>query len=293
MTRTTNSWSASTTGSATHGSLLTRWPGATLSTGGNGNDDGRFTVAVKVTGPTNGLWHYEYAVHNIDNSRGGASFRLPVCPTGTVTNLGFRDIDKNSLNDWPASVGNSEITWMAPANNPQNWNQLMNFWFDSDVAPVAGNATIDQARIGAGALSVQIATTVPGLQPAVYLGAGCGTPGVDLQANGVPSTGNAAFAIEITSAPTTGVFVFYSFGSANLNVAPGCVQFLDTALLGAHGFLMTDGAGHASIPLGVPAAFAPTDIYWQAASVVSGGPIGNTFGLSNGLLVRLAGTGCQ
>lgn len=293
LTRTTNSWSASTSGSATHGSLLTRWPGASLSMGGNGNDDGRFLVAVKVTGPTNGLWHYEYAVQNIDNSRGGASFRLPVCPTGNVTSVGFRDIDQNSLNDWTATVSNGEIAWMAPSNNPQNWNQLLNFWFDSDVAPIAGNATIDQARIGAGALSVSVATTVPGLQPSVYLGAGCGTPGVELRANGVPSAGNAAFAVQITSAPNTGVFAFYSFGSANVGVAPGCVQFLDSQLLGTHGFLLTDGAGNASIPLGVPAGFAPMDLYWQAASLVTGGPIYNTFGLSNGLLVRLAGTGCQ
>ena len=288
-------WSANTTGlsGATHGSLLTRWPGAQLDTAGNGNDDGRFLVASKVTGPVNGRWHYEYAVHNLDNSRGGATFRLPVCSTGAVENLGFRDIDQNLLNDWTATVASGEIAWSAPANNPQNWNMLFNFWFDSDVAPIAGSASIDQARIGAGALTVAVPTQVPGLQPSVYLGAGCGTPAVDLRANGIANAGNAAFAIEVTSAPATGVFAFYSFAPANVLVAPGCTQFLDSGSLGTHGFLLTDGSGRASIPLGVPAGFAPTDLFWQAASLQTGGPIFGEFGLSNGLQVRLAGTGCQ
>jgi hypothetical protein len=287
------SWSASTSGSPTHGSLLTRWPGATVNRGGNGNDDGRFLVAHKVTGPVDGVWHYEYAVHNLDNSRGGATFRLPVCASGQVTNLGFRDIDKNSLNDWTATVGNGEIVWTAPGTNPQNWNMLFNFWFDSNVAPVAGNATIDQARIGPGALSFQVPTDVPGLQPAVVLGGGCGTPAATLWANGIPAAGNAAFAVEVASAPSTGVFAFYSFGSTNLPLGGGCTQYLDNGSLGTHGFLVTDGAGRASIPLGVPPGFLPLDIAWQAATLIPGGPIAGSFGTSNGLLVRLAGTGCQ
>jgi hypothetical protein len=286
-------WSASTLGSATLGSLLTRWPGASLAMGGNGNDDGRFVVAVKVTGPTNGLWHYEYAVQNIDNFRGGASFRLPVCPTARVQNLGFRDIDQNALNDWTATVGNGEIAWTAPSTNPHNWNMLFNFWFDSDAAPTSGSATIDQARIGTGALSFLVGTQVPGLQHGVYTGVGCGTPGLELRANGVPSAGNTNFAIDVFGTPNAGLFAFYSFAGGNVPVAPGCTQWLDTGLLGSHGFLLTDGNGRASIPLGVSAGFAPLDLHWQAASLLPGGPVFGSFGLSNGLLVRLAGSTCQ
>lgn len=288
-----SSWSASTTGTRSQGTILQRWPGSTSDTGTNGNDDGRFEVAVKVTGPVNGRWHYEYAVLNIDNNRGGAAFRLPICPSGTVVNLGSRDIDTDPLNDWVATVGNGEIVWNAGNNNPHNWNQLFNFWFDSDVAPIAGDATIDAARFGPGALSFTVPTQVPGLQPTVDLGAGCGTPTLELRGNGVPSAGNAAFAIDIYGAPNTGVFAFYSFGSANIAHAPGCTQFLDGALLGTYGFLSTNGAGRASIPLGVPAGFAPFDLNWQAASLVNGGPVLGMFGLSNGLLVRLSGSGCN
>ena len=47
-----SSWTASTPGTPTFGSILTRWAGSTLTSGQNGNDDGRFFVAVKVTGPS-------------------------------------------------------------------------------------------------------------------------------------------------------------------------------------------------------------------------------------------------
>lgn len=286
------SWTAATTGTSTYGSVLSRWTGATSAQGQNGNDDGRFEVAVKVSGPVDGRWHYEYAVLNIDNSRGGAAFRLPLCQGATVSNLGFRDIDQDPLNNWTAAVQGSELVW-STGSNAQNWNQLFNFWFDSDVAPVAGNATIDQARIGAGANAVLVATQVPGLQPAVVLGAGCGTPSFELRANGVPSAGNAAFALDVFGAPNSGLFAFYSFASANLPIAAGCTQYLNTSLIGTHGFVFTDGAGRASIPLGVPAGFAPADLYWQAAQLQTNGPVFGMFGLSNGLQVRLAGTGCN
>jgi hypothetical protein len=49
-----------------------------------------------------GQYHYEYAVHNVDNSRGGATLRVPSTPAAVVTNFSFRDIDNNALNDWTA-----------------------------------------------------------------------------------------------------------------------------------------------------------------------------------------------
>ncbi|MBL8722864.1 MAG: hypothetical protein JNK49_02400 [Planctomycetes bacterium] len=288
-------WSANTTGlpAATTGTILTRWPGAQIDSAGNGNDDGRFLIASKITGPVNGLWHYEYAVLNLDNHRGGAGFRLPVCPTARVQNLGFRDIDTNALNNWTATVGNGEIAWTAPSTNPQNWNMLFNFWFDSDAAPSSGSATIDQARIGAGALSFAVPTQVPGLQHGVYTGIGCGAPGLELRANGVPSAGNTGFAIDMVGAPNMGALVFYSFAGGNVPVAPGCTQWLDTGLIGAHGFMLLDGSGNSSIPLGVPVGFAPLDLHWQAATILPSGPLFGSYGLSNGLLVRLAGSTCQ
>ena len=299
LTRTSTAWTTGTTGTASFGTIMNRWPGATITEGSNGGTgtlsdaDGRFAVAVKVTGPTNGLWHYEYCVHNLDNHRGGATFSLPVCPTGRVLNIGFRDIDTNALNDWTSTVANGRLTWSAPATNPHNWNTLYNFWFDSDVAPGAGVAQIDQARIGPGALTVDVNTTAPTLQPAVYLGAGCGSPDSTLAVNGVPSAGNAGFALTMTSAPNTYVLMAFSDGSGNTPVAPGCNAYVDLNNYGVAGLFLTDAAGNATMPLAVPAGLSPMSLTFQGAPFVPNPPVFGLVSLTNGLTVRLASLGCQ
>lgn len=171
------SWTASATGGSLAGSVLTRWQGATWQTGGNGNDDGKFLVAVTVTGPTAGMWHYEYAIHNLDNNRGGASFRIPLAPGATVQNTGFRDIDADPLNEWTVSQSATELAFRAASTNALNWNTFYNCWFDCSVQPGAGAITIDQARVGPGALSVSVQSDVPsGLSYATkaLVGTSCG-----------------------------------------------------------------------------------------------------------------------
>jgi hypothetical protein len=286
-------WTASTLGGSTEGTLLTRWPGASLSTAGNGNDDGRFTVAVKVTGPVNGLWHYEYAVLNLDNNRGGASFRIPVCAGARVQNLGVRDIDQNPLNDWTATHAGNEISYLATANNAQRWNQLFNFWFDCDVAPTAGAVTIDQADPGPGALSFQVPTTVPGTQAAVWLGAGCGAPASTVAINGLPTAGNAGFALNLTSAPNTVVLLLYSGTNVTTNLAPGCDSYLDLQSYGTVGIYLTDAAGLATAPIPVHPQQAPAELFFQGAPFLSNAPVLGLVGLTNGLKVRFASTGCN
>src|SRR5262249_34117463 len=157
---------------------LTRWSGATAHTAGNGNDDGRFMVAAKVTGPVGGMWHYEYAIHNLDNNRGGASFRIPVAPGATVQNPGFRDLDADPLDDWTFSQSATEIAFSAVGSNSLDWNTIYNCWFDCSVQPGAGAMTIDEARPGPGALSVQVPSDAPsGLSYATKaaVGTACGT----------------------------------------------------------------------------------------------------------------------
>jgi hypothetical protein len=172
------SLSASTVGTSLAGSVLTRWSGATTTLGGNGNDDGRFAVAVKVTGPVGGMWHYEYAIHNIDNHRGGASFRLPTAPGAVVQNAGFRDLDTDPLNDWTFSQSANGIAWNAVGANALDWNTIYNCWFDCSIPPGAGSMTIDQARPGTGALNVVIGTQAPSGLAFAYkapVGTNCGT----------------------------------------------------------------------------------------------------------------------
>ncbi|MBL8732692.1 MAG: hypothetical protein JNN13_10020 [Planctomycetes bacterium] len=294
-----SSWTASTSGTATLGSILTRWPGATITSGSNGgtgthfDDDGRFLVAVKVSGPVGGMWHYEYVVQNLDNDRGGASFRLPICDGARVSNLGFRDIDQNPLNDWLPTVANGEITFTDGAGNPHNWNTLYNFWFDCDVAPTAGNASIDQARPGPGALTVTVPTTVPGHQPALWLAGACGTPTTDLEVNGVPAAGNLAFALEVQSGPNVPVLLFFSGAEVSVPFGGGCEWHLDLAAGAPVGLLVTDGNGPATVPIPVNAGQTPADLWFQGASFVPAPPVLGLVGLSNALQVRFASSGCN
>src|SRR5262245_56788867 len=163
----------------TFGSILQHWTGSSLNSGRNGNDDGTFFVAVVVTPLGGGNFHYEYAVHNTTNNRGGAALHIPCPASATVANAGFRDIDTNALNDWTnARVGN-ELVFSAAANNALNWNTIYNFWFDCNVAPGGGAVLLDEARVGPGLLQVVVTANVPGGAPvaiATNVGnsAGCG-----------------------------------------------------------------------------------------------------------------------
>lgn len=295
----TGAWSTTTTGAFQQGSILHRWPGATFGMGSNGGTgtnadaDGRFEVAVKVTGPVNGFWRYEYAVLNIDNAGGGATFGIPVCSTARVQNIGFRDIDQNPLNDWTSTVAGGEILWSAPGGNSHRWNQLFNFWFESDAAPVTGDATIDQATLLPGAaLSLTVPTQVPGHQPAVYLGAGCGTPSMELAANGLPTIGNLGFGLDVQSGPNTPYLTLFSSPSTPFNLA-GCDIFLNILSYGDLGLAFTDGAGDGFVAIPVNPLWTPFDMTFQAATFVPTPPLFGLFGVSSGLTVRFGGTGCQ
>jgi len=276
----------------TAGTVLNRWSGASVSAARNGDDDGHFFVAVKVTGPVGGLWHYEYAVQNYDNARGGASLRIPVCPSTTVTNVTFGDIDADPLNEWSTQRIGAELMFGASANNPLDWNSIYNFGFDCDAPPASGNVAIDQARLGAGALTVQVASQVPGgTARVVPLGAGCGAPPPQLLATTLPVLGDPLFSLSLLHTPNTAEFVFTSLGTANVLLAPGCTQWLDGQTLVTHGMVVTDGLGAATIPLPLPNSlvFDGLELNWQVAGL-SGGPVFGQLSLGNGLQLRL---GCR
>ena len=174
-----SSWSfANNSATQEHGSILDRWPGAYVDVGQNGNDDGRFFVAVKATALGGGNFHYEYAVHNVDNSRAGATLRIPIDANATATNFTFRDIDDDATNDWTAARVGNEIVFTATATNPLEWNTIYNFGFDANFPPGLDTAKIDEARIGPGALSVDIPTQSPSGQTiATFTTFGDGCPG--------------------------------------------------------------------------------------------------------------------
>jgi len=172
------SWSFSNNGEGQqYGSVLDRWVGADVESGHNGSDDGRFYVASKVTALGGGNYHYEYAVHNVDNSRAGGTFKLPIDASATASNFTFGDIDNDSANDWSAARVGNEIVFTAPSSNPVEWNTIYNFGFDCDFAAGASQCTIDEHRPGPGASFVNVQAKAPsGSTFAVVssVGTGCG-----------------------------------------------------------------------------------------------------------------------
>ncbi|MSR63350.1 MAG: hypothetical protein EXS08_12985 [Planctomycetes bacterium] len=194
-------WNLNETGAQTFGSVLSRWSGASVNSAANGVDDGRLYVAVKVTGPVDGFYHYEYAVQNRDNSRGVNAFRIPMCSGARVQNLAFGDNDDDAGNDWSASVAGGEIAW-STGTNALKWNSIYNFSFNSDAAPVSTQLALDEAAPGPGLPTVLVTSSAPAGLFNMFLGAGCANDvPPTLFASGSPARaalGNASFAIEST-----------------------------------------------------------------------------------------------
>lgn len=295
-------WQFADTGFFVNGTILQRWSGATVTSATNGNDDGRCYVAVKVTGPVSGLYRYEYAIHNRDNDRGIGAFRIPVCPQARVTNLGFRDVDQDPLNQWTASRSGGEIAF-ASSGNPLRWNTLFNFWFDCDAAPATGQLlSLDQHDIGPGALTLQVQGTAPiGLYNQV-LGVGCGSPVPPvLYAAGTPARatlGNTAFSLGCSGNPA-GVPVGFvlSLAQGTTQLATGCTLFsAGLATTSSPVMAVSDAGGTAGASLAVPSspALEGLALDFQAFNVRQGGALLGAFDLSNGLRVRVGNlvSGC-
>lgn len=120
----------------------------------------RFQIARRVTNPSPGVWHFEYAVRNHNSDRAAQAFAVDF-PDGTaITNVGFHDIDSHSgepysTTDWTPSVdgGTGTVSWATETfatNNNANalrWATMYNFWFDAD-SPFAGLHTLTLFKPG-------------------------------------------------------------------------------------------------------------------------------------------------
>ncbi len=106
----------------------------------------RFHVARKVTDLGGGLWHYEYAVHNLNSDRGARAFSVEFPLAANFTNVGFKDIEHHSgepyaTDDWTVFSSGGLLSWSTDtfatdANaNALRWATMFNFWFDADRPP--------------------------------------------------------------------------------------------------------------------------------------------------------------
>jgi hypothetical protein len=142
-------------------------------------DEGRFILAAKATDSGGGVWHYEYALYNLNSNRSGQSFSVPIPPDVSATNVGFHDAEYHSGDcdpnapgtirntDWVWTRDGDNLTWATESWDPQDrqanalrWGTVYNFRFDVDRAPAPGAITVGLYKPGT-PTSVAANTVVP------------------------------------------------------------------------------------------------------------------------------------
>ena len=131
--------------------------------------DGFGLLGFKVTNPSAGVWHYEYAIYNQNLDRGIQSFSVPLGCGITVSNLGFHAppqepgwANDGTLNNagysstpWTSNQTCQALSWSSETfaqnqnANAIRFGTLYNFRFDSNSPPQATNATIGFFKTGA------------------------------------------------------------------------------------------------------------------------------------------------
>jgi hypothetical protein len=150
-------------------SAMYAWTGATIKQFEPvPGQDGVGQIAFKVTGPTDGVYHYEYVVYNMNLDRSVQSFAVPVGCGVQLTNVGFKAPPNHpgSLNDgtlnnagysntpWTPTQSSGAITWATETfaqnqnANAIRWGTSYTFRFDSTEAPVEGQATVGFFKTG-------------------------------------------------------------------------------------------------------------------------------------------------
>lgn len=138
----------------------------------------RFHVARKVTEVTPGvLWHYEYAIHNMNSDRAADQLTIGFGGATTFSGVGFHDVDAHSnepydTTDWPGVTGSDNIQWTAPAfpASPANanairWATMYNFWFDANRPPTDINSHV--LRLFTSGVPTEVAFTI-GTVPTLF-----------------------------------------------------------------------------------------------------------------------------
>lgn len=145
--------------------------------------DGRSILGAKATGLGDGVWHYEYALVNVDMNRKVNSFRVPFRVGATITNVGFHaplsHDEPFSNTPWSSTIESEAVVWTT-ANNPVRWGTLYNFRFDADAPPVDTTVTLGLYETGT-PTEVQGVTTGP-----AFLGPNCFVPSIPTAAGGGP-----------------------------------------------------------------------------------------------------------
>jgi hypothetical protein len=140
-------------------------------------NEGKLIVSSKATDIGNGMWHYEYAVYNMNSDQAIGSFSVPLPAGATVENIGFHDVSYHDGDgpgnanidgtNWPSARASNTISWSttpfatSASANAIRWATLYNFRFDANVAPApSGSATLGLWK--SPAVTYDLAAQVPG-----------------------------------------------------------------------------------------------------------------------------------
>jgi hypothetical protein len=148
---------------------INAWTGATLATiQPDAANDGIGLIGYKVTNPSPGLWHYEFAIYNQNMDRGIQSFSVPISADANISNVGFHAPPQQPGWAFDGTVGNTgysstpwvrtiagSVTWNSETfdqnqnANAIRWGTLYNFRFESDRPPAMVSAMIGFFKTGA------------------------------------------------------------------------------------------------------------------------------------------------
>ncbi len=155
---------------------INAWPGATVvEIKPAPGVDGIGAIGYKVTNPSAGVWHYEYAIYNQNLDRAIQSLGIPVGAGVTISNYGFSAPPQHpgsaldgtfnnagySSAPWTQTQNGGVMTWSSetfaqnPNANAVRWGTLYNVRFDSNRPPAVAGATIGFLKTGS-PITVQI-----------------------------------------------------------------------------------------------------------------------------------------
>jgi hypothetical protein len=145
------------------------WTGATVNQiQPDSGNDGIWFMGYKITNPSAGVWHYEYALYNENLDRGIQSFSVPLSVGVNISNIGFHAPPQEpgwandgtfnnqgySSTPWAVTQNTGSITWNCETfaqnqnANAIRFGTLYNFRFDADQPPQSANAMIGFFKTG-------------------------------------------------------------------------------------------------------------------------------------------------
>jgi hypothetical protein len=203
--------------------------------------DGIWFMGYKVTNPTTGVWHYEYALYNQNLDRAIQSFSVPLGPGVNISNIGFHAPIQQpgwahdgtqgdagySSTQWNVTQDASSITWSTDTfaqnqnANAIRFGTLYNFRFDADQPPQNADATVGYFKTGS-PMTVAIQAPMGGGTPTPTPTASP-TPTPTATASPTPTstatpTATATFTPTPTATPCVGQYVINQIGGS---IVPG------------------------------------------------------------------------